>query len=169
MTNSRAETTAVLIQAVPGRYLSHFFSSIPTMESLRTKASTRRGPKPVAKLSKPAKNARKSRVDDKIKRRMSTRYAAISAPTPTDSTPPSLPTIPVSLRGPGLEIIREKDEVVQQQPLSREDLRAAENKLLDVEDFDPDACMRFFSPSILLFHAESGLRSKAETCQFYRS
>ncbi|KAI0299949.1 hypothetical protein BC826DRAFT_994353 [Russula brevipes] len=112
------------------------------MESLRTKASTRRGPKPVAKLSKPDKNARKSRVDDKIKRRMSTRYATISAPTPTDSTPPSLPTIPISLRGPGLDIIREKDEVVQQQPLSREDLRAAENKLLDVEDFDPDAYLK---------------------------
>ncbi|KAI9510787.1 hypothetical protein F5148DRAFT_509929 [Russula earlei] len=111
------------------------------MESLRSKAPTRKGPKPVARLTKPDKNARKSRVDDKIKRRMSTRYATISAPTPTNATPP-VPTIPLGRRGVGLDIVREKDEVLQQQPPSREDLRAAENKLLDVEDFDPDAYLR---------------------------
>jgi len=110
------------------------------MESLRSKASARKGPKPVARLNKPDKNARKSRVDDRIKRRMSTRYATISAPTPTDATPPSVPTIPLGTRGTGLDTVRERDEVLQQQPPSREDLRAAENRLLDVEDFDPDAC-----------------------------
>jgi hypothetical protein len=109
------------------------------MESLRSKASARKGPKPAAKLSKPDKNARKSRVDDKIKKRMSTRYA-ISSPTPADATTPSVPTIPLGLRGPDIDIIREKDDVVQQQAPSKEDLRAMENKLLDVEDFDPDAC-----------------------------
>ena len=109
------------------------------MESLRSKASAaRKGPKPAAKLSKPGKNVRKSRVDDKIKKRMSMRYA-ISSPTPADTTP-SVPTIPLGLRGPDLDLIREKDEVVQQQALSKEDLRAIENKFLDVEDFDPDAC-----------------------------
>ena len=110
------------------------------MESLRSKASTRKGPRPAAKLSKPEKNVRKSRVDDRIKKRMSTRYATISSPTPADATPPSVPMIPLGLRGPDLDIIREKDEVSRQRAPSKEDLRGMENKFLDVEDFDPDAC-----------------------------
>lgn len=119
------------------------------MESLRSKASSRKGPKPAAKLSKPDKNARKSRVDDKIKKRMSMRYA-ISSPTPADATP-SVPTIPLGLRGPDLDIIREKNEITQQQAPSKEDLRATENRLLDVEEFDPDACACVvLNPSILL-------------------
>ncbi|KAH9958939.1 hypothetical protein BC827DRAFT_1135523 [Russula dissimulans] len=112
------------------------------MESLRSKAPARKGPKPVARLNKPDKNSRKSRVDDRIKRRMSTRYATISAPTPNDAIPSSVPTISLGIRGPGLDTLRERDEVVHQQPPSREDLQAAENKLLDVEDFDPDAYLR---------------------------
>ncbi|KAF8492853.1 hypothetical protein F5888DRAFT_1728215 [Russula emetica] len=112
------------------------------MESLRSKASTSKGPKPAAKLSKPEKNVRKSRVDDRIKKRMSTRYATISSPTPADATPPSVPTIPLGLRGPDLDIIRERDDVARQQAPSKEDLRAMENKLLDVEEFDPDAYLK---------------------------
>ncbi len=120
------------------------------MESLRSKASTHKGPKPATKLSKPEKNVRKSRVDDRIKKRMSMRYA-ISSPTPADATPPSVPTIPLGLRGPDLDIIRERDEIANQQAPSREDLRAMENKLLDVEDFDPDACACvLLDPSISL-------------------
>jgi hypothetical protein len=110
------------------------------MESLRSKASARKGPKPVNNKLNKDQNARKSRVDDKIKRRMSTRYATIFAPTPTNATSPSVPTIPLGLLGPSLDVVREKDEVVQQQPLSREDIRASENRLLDAENFDPDAC-----------------------------
>jgi hypothetical protein len=137
------------------------------MESLRSKASARKGPRPAAKLSKPDKNVRKSRVDDKIKKRMSTRYA-ISSPTPADATTPSVPTIPLSLRGPDLDILREKDEVVQQQAPSKEDLRVMENKLLDVEDFDPDACACVvFNPNILL-SKQSRHRSQAKARQLYR-
>ena len=124
---------------VPGRD-SCVATTTTTMESLRSRASTRKGPKPAAKLSKPEKNVRKSRVDDRIKKRMSTRYATISSPTPADATLPSVPTIPLGLRGPDLDVIRERDEVARQQAPSKEDLRAMENKLLDVEDFDPDAC-----------------------------
>ncbi|KAH9019097.1 hypothetical protein EDB84DRAFT_626442 [Lactarius hengduanensis] len=112
------------------------------MESLRSK-TVRKGPRPAAaKLNKPSKNARKSRVDDKIKRRMSARYATISAPTPTDTSPPSVPTIPLDLRGAGLVSVREKDEISQVQTPTKEDLRAAENRLLDVDDFDPDAYLK---------------------------
>ena len=71
---------------------------------------------------------------------MSARYATISAPTPTDTSTPSVPTIPLDLRGTGLVSIREKDDTSQIQTPTKEDLRALENKLLDVEDFDPDAC-----------------------------
>lgn len=71
---------------------------------------------------------------------MSTRYATISSPTPADATLPSVPTIPLGLRGPDLDIIRERDEGTRQQVPSKEDLRVMENKLLDVEGFDPDAC-----------------------------
>lgn len=73
---------------------------------------------------------------------MSTRYATISSPTPADATLPSVPTIPLGLRGPDLDTIRERDEVARQQAPSKEDLRAIENKLLDVEDFDPDAYLK---------------------------
>jgi hypothetical protein len=135
--------------ALMSRRAVHTPTSTTTMESLRSKASARKGPKPAAKLSKPDKNARKSRVDDKIKKRMSMRYA-ISSPTPADAAP-SVPTIPLGLRGPDLDIIREKDEVAQQHAPSKEDLRAMENRLLDVEEFDPDACACVdFNPSILL-------------------
>ncbi len=42
------------------------------------------------------------------------------------------------LCGPDLDIIREGDEVLQQHAPSKEDLRAMENKLIDVAEFDPD-------------------------------
>jgi exocyst complex component 8 len=121
------------------------------MESLRSRASAaRKGAKPAAKLNKPNRNAPKSRVDDKIRRRMSTRYATISAPTPADASAPSVPTIPLGLREPGLGIVREQDEFVQKQAPSKEDLRAAENKLLDTDEFDPDACVCWFSNNCVL-------------------
>jgi len=83
-------------------------------------------------------DARKSRVDDKIKRRMSTRYADISVPQPTENVP-ALPSVPAGLRSThersesqgSLRIKREKQ---------KEDARTAENKLLDKQDFDPDVC-----------------------------
>jgi hypothetical protein len=118
--------------------------------SLRSKTTASKGPRPAAKLNKPNKNARKSKVDDKIKRRMSARYATISAPTPTTDTTPSVPTVPLDLRGTGLAPVREKDESSQIQTPTKEDLSAAENRLLDVEDFDPDACTYPSIPSFSL-------------------
>jgi exocyst complex component 8 len=81
-----------------------------------------------------------SRVDDKIKKRMSMRYNDVASPT--DGNVPAMPGMPVglmsqaSMRGrPG----REQDEVVK----DREDakLRGNDNQLLDTDEFDPDACM----------------------------
>src|SRR6266403_3177485 len=79
------------------RECSYPTCAVPSQRcSLRSKASTRKGPKPAAELSKLEKDDRKSRVDDKTKRCMSTRYATISsAITPADATPPSVPAIPL--------------------------------------------------------------------------
>ncbi len=154
-------------QVNPARYGQSIWIST-AMESLRSKASVRKGPRPAAaKLNKPSKNARKSRVDDKIKRRMSARYATISAPTPTDTSTPSVPTIPLDLRVTGLVSVREQDEISQVQTPTKEDLRVAENKLLDVEDFDPDACA---CPPIVSSPCRTQLflRPQTETCKFNR-
>jgi len=110
------------------------------MESLRTRKASTSGPngaKRPARLVKPSKDARKSRVDDKIKKRMSTRYADISAPT--GLSVPEVPTIPIGLR-PGPQKSQEGPE--REQRPSAEDIIAAENKLLDIDDFDSDACAR---------------------------
>jgi hypothetical protein len=95
---------------------------------------------------------------------MSARYATISAPTPTDAAP-SVPTMPLDLRGNGLVPIREKDETSLVQTPTKEDLRAAENRLLDVEEFDPDVCAW---PLIISSarRAQLFLRPQAETRQF---
>lgn len=92
------------------------------------------GPRPrerqPSKLAKPVnRDARKSRVDDRIKKRMSMRYADISGPTDI----PAVPTMPM----PG---IREQDEVVRDRGPSKEDPKAADNRMLDTDDFDPDEC-----------------------------
>ena len=113
------------------------------MESLRTRKASTSGPngaKQPTRLVKPSKDARKSRVDDKIKKRMSTRYADISAPTGL-SVPevPVVPSVPIGLR-PGPQKSQEGPE--REQGPSAEDLIVAENKLLDLDDFDPDACAR---------------------------
>ena len=158
----------VLINATrPGKSQTRISTTTAMQASLRSKSTVRTGPRPAAKLNKPNKNARKSKVDDKIKRRMSARYATISAPTPTDAVP-SVPTISLDIRGTGLVPIREKDENSQVQTPTKEDLRAAENRLLDVEEFDPDACACFFIVSSAR-RAQHFLRPQVKTRQFNRS
>lgn len=108
------------------------------MQSLRTRKSSAPSPaKPQrqgTKLAKPTRDARKSRIDDKIKKRMSMRYADISAPT--DVNIPAVPSLPVMDARPG----REQDEVVKDRGPVKEDPRLSDKRILDKEDFDPDAC-----------------------------
>jgi len=104
-------------------------------ESKLQREPTRLTKQPTAK-----RVARKSRVDDKIKKRMSMRYADILAPTPTGniSTVPALQigAQPAQSGGRGsVEIAKENQT---------EDARVAENKLLDKKDFEPDACEWFY-------------------------
>ncbi|KAF7337536.1 Exocyst complex component [Mycena sanguinolenta] len=123
------------------------------MQSLRTRRSTaptkgqpQRQP---TRLAKPngagagaapaprSRDPRKSRVDDKIKKRMSTRYADISGPTDLNVPPmPSMPSMPRATPG------REQDEVVMDRNAGREDRGVDDKKLLDKDDFDPDTFLK---------------------------
>ncbi|KZT22685.1 hypothetical protein NEOLEDRAFT_638705 [Neolentinus lepideus HHB14362 ss-1] len=111
------------------------------MQSLRTrKPSSGRQAKRqpttrLAKSSAPARDARKSRVDDKIKKRMSTRYADISGPTGVTNIP-AVPALPIGTR----PLVEEPEEMGRE--VLREDPKVAEMKLLDKDDFDPDAYLK---------------------------
>jgi exocyst complex component 8 len=86
---------------------------------------------------------RTTRVDDKIKKRMSMRYADISSPT--NALIPAVPIIPLALR-PGVPGRRDADTSAYQGTDEREEgrreeeAREAELRMLDQERFDPDAC-----------------------------
>ncbi|CAE6535980.1 unnamed protein product [Rhizoctonia solani] len=114
------------------------------MKSLRTRRSTpSTAPRPKQKLSKGSKDARKSRVDDKMKRRMSARYADIS--DPRDAEVPDMPDLRdlrrIAQGGAPAKTFYDEDE---------DDVGAAEEARVDVldvrdleqEEFDPDAYLR---------------------------
>lgn len=120
------------------------------MQSLRTRKPSEarpRGQRPGNKDARPGpRDSRKStRVDDKIKKRMSMRYADISSPTATSV--PALPSIPLGFRPLGAQrpedayIIPEREEAEVREG-QREDQREADLRKLDQESFDPDACER---------------------------
>ena len=109
------------------------------MKSLRTNRPSPRAPdperqpqaRPRQKITKPpSRDTRKSRVDDKIKRRMTMRYAdnldyTAGAAVPEVFTPPT---------GRSVREAPVKDEV-------RADPRAVDVNFLQREDFDAEACM----------------------------
>ncbi|KAK7464444.1 exocyst complex component exo84 [Stygiomarasmius scandens] len=121
------------------------------MQSLRTRRSQapRKTQRSGTKLSKsnaapPTRESRKSRVDDKIKKRMSMRYADISSPT--ELNVPPMPTLPGEL-GPSRragQTGRDMDEVVKDSSSARAEAKAKadDKKLLDQESFDPDAYLK---------------------------
>jgi hypothetical protein len=119
------------------------------MQSLRTRrpSETRTVKRQASKIEKKPinKNVRKSTVDDKIKKRMSLRYAEISAPT--EASVPDVPSVPIGLR-PGA--VRDPDELVLERASIREDPKAIDQRLLDKEDFDPDTC-RYRAFSVWMF------------------
>lgn len=122
------------------------------MQSLRTRRPST-GQKPSRQPTKLAKapvkarsgSTRKSRVDDKIKKRMSMRYADISAPT--DASVPAVPSLPIGSFGLGAGVVgmgagRGMDEEgVRDEREAREDPREGDMRALESEKFDPDACM----------------------------
>lgn len=127
------------------------------MQSLRTRRSQAPARKPSrqatnGKLSKDARlrsrDTGKSRVDDKIKKRMSMRYADISSPTELNIPP--MPTLadPINgdRRGDLDESFRDREDLVSQKAA---DAATEEKKLLDAKEFDPDVC-RSTLASVLL-------------------
>jgi hypothetical protein len=119
------------------------------MQSLRTRKPSEpqkahRSPSKLSKQSSSAstKDARKSRVDDRIKKRMSMRYADISGPT--NASVPPMPTVPMSLRPGVIGVVKEEvqsdDGANKKEKEKYEDPRIADRKMLDKEDFDPDTC-----------------------------
>ncbi|KAG8765965.1 exocyst complex component exo84, partial [Ceratobasidium sp. 428] len=118
------------------------------MKSLRTRRPTPSSapqPRPQKqKLSKANKDVRKSRVDDKMKRRMSARYADIS--DPRDAEVPDMPDLRDLRRIAGTGPTFYDDE--EDEPLGGVGMgEEARVDVLDVrdleqEDFDPDAYLR---------------------------
>ncbi|KAF9009805.1 hypothetical protein BDZ89DRAFT_517439 [Hymenopellis radicata] len=113
------------------------------MQSLRTRRSqapparkVQRAGTKLAKGLSSRNDTSKSRVDDRIKKRMSMRYADISGPV---DVPPMPPMLTMPLGG-----IRE-EEAVYDERSRREDPSVTtedDKKLLDKDDFDPDAYLR---------------------------
>lgn len=115
--------------------------------SLRTRRPSQAPRKPAqrtpSKLSKQSvRDVRKSRVDDKIKKRMSMRYADISSPTELHHIPavPSLPgavTPSQRIRSP----LKADEDLHDRSSKPQDGVIAAEDKkLLSSETFDADAC-----------------------------
>ncbi|PFH46266.1 hypothetical protein AMATHDRAFT_77745 [Amanita thiersii Skay4041] len=119
------------------------------MQSLRTRRSQpQRQP---TKLSKPGgppvrRDTRgKSRVDDKMKKRLSMRYAEISSPTEVSPSVPPVPSIPRSLM---VGIAAGRSRVASAYDLDNEETTKGKStarddkKLLDADDFDPAAFLK---------------------------
>ncbi|KDR85544.1 hypothetical protein GALMADRAFT_234471 [Galerina marginata CBS 339.88] len=119
--------------------------------SLRSRPSQapRKAQRSPAKLAKPGagptpRDRSKNRIDDKIKKRMSTRYADISSPTQLTGLPP-MPSLGFAPAGQGSATPgREGEEDLRDRTGTRDDAKAAsdDKKLLNAEDFDPAAYLK---------------------------
>lgn len=124
-------------------------SSLRTRPSQAPRGKVRRAP---TKLAKPGagvtpREKGKGRIDDKIKKRMSTRYAEISSPTQLSGVP-AMPSF-MNLIPAGQELdanAYDGVEEMRERDVERENIKAAEDdkKLLESTDFDPAACELLF-------------------------
>jgi hypothetical protein len=117
-----------------------------SLRSRPSKAPPRKVARTPTKLAKPgapvARERSKNRIDDKIKKRMSARYAEISSPTQLSDIP-GLPSMTGLIpAGEGVLSPRDADEAVRDSGDSREEAKASldDKKLLSAEDFDSAAC-----------------------------
>lgn len=103
---------------------------------------------PTTKLAKPGagvtpRDRGKNRIDDKIKKRMSTRYADISSPTQLSGVPPMPSLMGLIPAGERAAIGgREGEEDVRDRTGTKDDVKAVsdDKRLLSDENFDPAAC-----------------------------
>lgn len=121
------------------------------MESLRTRRSQAapQSQRQGARLAKPGPNAagmgrKATRVDSKIKKRMSMRYADISAPT--ELNPPPVPALRRGgdqdsiVRGAATGAGAGFGDLERRRAEEEDERKALERKMLDAEEFDADAC-----------------------------
>ncbi|KAI0829081.1 hypothetical protein BC628DRAFT_1315984 [Trametes gibbosa] len=131
------------------------------MQSLRSRKSesrpkgaqrqgTVRAPKPATRNAE----RRATRVGEKMKKRMSMRYADISAPT--DASVPDVPAIPIGMRTASYP---QEEQRFTEEPV--EDPMLSELRLLDKDEFDPDAYLK----SKLANSTEAELRSLQSSLQ----
>ena len=106
-------------------------STEPRSKSSQQRQGTIRKPNPAAR--DPERRA--TRVGEKMRKRMSMRYVDISSPT--EASIPAVPLLPLNLR-PGHP--KSQGELIQESGQVREDPKVADLKVLDKDDFDPDAC-----------------------------
>lgn len=101
-----------------------------------------RTPTRLAKPGAPTTRERSKYLDDKIKKRMSARYAEISSPTQLTGIPAMPPMMGLIPAGEGALSPQDADEEVRDRADSREEAKAYldDKKLLSAEDFDPAAC-----------------------------
>jgi hypothetical protein len=117
-----------------------------SLRSRPAKAPPRKVTRTPTKLAKPgapaARERSKTRIDDKIKKRMSARYADISSPTQLTGIPGMPSMMGLIPAGEGAVSPRDADEEVRDRADSREEAKSAldDKKLLSAEDFDPAAC-----------------------------
>ena len=98
--------------------------------------NTMRKPNPAARDAE----RRATRVGEKMKKRMSMRYADISLPANIVGVP-DVPSLPAGLRSAPLHedgaLVEEPGSFVEE---PNDEMKEEELKLLDKDDFDPDAC-----------------------------
>lgn len=128
------------------------------MESLRSRPSQGPRKEKPAKILKPGSTPRdrsKNKIDDKIKKRMSTRYAEISSPTQLTGLPPMPNMMGMVPAGQNFkdDVALERDEDVRDRTGSKDDVKAItdDRKLLSSENFDPAACEWEIHISFYLF------------------
>ncbi|KAL1737980.1 hypothetical protein HDZ31DRAFT_51635 [Schizophyllum fasciatum] len=117
-------------------------SSLRTRKSQGPRKAQRSGTKMAKTPGGAVPRDRKSRVDDKIKKRMSMRYAEISGPTPVGGIP-AVPSLPAGIGAPSA--YREQDELVREpRDKAAEEKQAKEDdrKILDDDNFDADAYLK---------------------------
>lgn len=135
------------------------FVSLPMESSLRSrpaKAPPRKAQRTPTKLAKsgPTRERSRNRIDDKIKRRMSMRYAEISSPTQLTGTPAIMGLIPAG-QEPDTPLDGDEDTVRDRSSMG-EDAKVAidDKRLLSAEDFDPSKCE---FPSFRKFKGEDSI------------
>ena len=109
-------------------------STEPRSKSSQQRQGTIRKPNPAAR--DPERRA--TRVGEKMRKRMSMRYADISGPT--DVQVPDVPALPIGVRASSSQYRQAGQEEQRFTEEPKEDTGAAELRLLDKDDFDPDAC-----------------------------